>query len=97
MNVVIDASAIIAVLADEPEADAIVAATVERQLIAPPSLHWEVGNALTSMLKQGRITPTDLDRLIDGFFQIPIRFVDIDFRAAVILAEGSISTHMMLS
>ncbi|MEX2215619.1 MAG: type II toxin-antitoxin system VapC family toxin [Phycisphaeraceae bacterium] len=88
MKIVIDASAVLAVLADEPEADQIVAATKDAELLAPPSLHWEIGNSLTGMFKQRRITAVDADSLLDGYFRIAIRFVDVDLRAAVQLAAN---------
>lgn len=45
MDIVIDASAIIAVLAGEPERERLLSLTSGANLIAPPSVHWEIGNA----------------------------------------------------
>ena len=56
MQIVIDTSAVMAVILNEDSKPAIVEATIDTTLSAPGSLHWEVGNALSSLLKQRRIT-----------------------------------------
>jgi uncharacterized protein with PIN domain len=56
VDIVIDTSVIIAVIANEPERERIVAATYRANLLAPMSVHWEVGNAFSAMLRRGRTT-----------------------------------------
>ena len=56
-NIVIDTSAILAVLLAEPEKLAVVEATMGRVLCAPASLRWEVGNAAKAGVKRRRLTP----------------------------------------
>ena len=87
MDVVVDASAIIAVVLDEPEKAAIVAATEGAQLIAPPSLHWEVGNALAAMFRRHRISLSEAEAALDAYQQIVIRPVDVDLRESLRLAH----------
>ncbi len=53
---VIDTSAIIAVMANEPEKQAILEYVADSIPIVPRSVHWEIGNALSRMFKRGRIT-----------------------------------------
>jgi uncharacterized protein with PIN domain len=55
-NIVIDTSAILAVLLDEPEKQAVVEATMGSVVCAPASLRWEVGNAVTAGVKRRRLT-----------------------------------------
>ena len=43
MSCVIDTSAIIAVLLSEPERAALIRATKGAELVAPASVHWEIG------------------------------------------------------
>ena len=45
MNIVIDTSAIIAVIADEPEKARLIELTKGVTLVVPPSIKWEIGNA----------------------------------------------------
>jgi len=49
MELVVDTSAIIAVLVREPLRAALIDVTAGADLLAPPSVHWEVGNAFSAM------------------------------------------------
>ena len=86
MEFVIDTSAILAVIADEPEKTALVSLTRGATLVAPPSVHWEVGNALSAMFKRARLTGSQAHRLLDFYGEIPIRFVSVDLKHAVELS-----------
>jgi predicted nucleic acid-binding protein len=86
VNLVIDTSVLIAVLVSEPERDRIVDLTAGADLIAPGSVHWEVGNALAAMLKRKRITAQQALAVLRAYDQIPIRFVDVDLTAALEVA-----------
>ena len=55
LKIVVDASALIAVVANEPEKEALIRLTAGAELVAPASVHWEVGNALSAMMKRRRI------------------------------------------
>lgn len=86
MNVVIDTSAIIAVIVGEPERDQLIQSTVGVDLIAPASVHWEIANAFSAMLRRSRITLEQARASIDAYRSIPIRMVDIDLVEAINLA-----------
>src|SRR5438067_947957 len=86
MVVVIDTSALVAVLASEPERPAIVSATADAELVAPGSVHWEVGNAMSAMLKRGRATSSQVQRALAAYAAIPIRFVEVDLALALEIA-----------
>lgn len=88
MDIVVDTSVIIAVIADEPEKDSLISQTVGADLLAPPSCHWEVGNAFSAMLNRGRITLPQAQQAIDAYRSIHIRFVDVNLVQAVGLAHG---------
>ena len=87
MEVVIDTSALIAVIANEPEKVELIALTTGADLIAPHSIHWEIGNAFSAMLKRNRITIGQALQAMQIYQRIPIRFVDIDLEEALSLAE----------
>ena len=53
MELVADTSAIIAVIANGSERAAILERTVGAELIAPASVHWELGNAFSAMFRRG--------------------------------------------
>jgi predicted nucleic acid-binding protein len=88
VNVVIDASVILAVLTSEPERAAIVKITQEANLIAPASVHWEVGNALSALIKRRRLTLAQARDAIQGYLRIPIRFVEVDLSECLELAAS---------
>ncbi len=94
MPLIIDTSAILAVVANEPEKPALIAVTSGHELIAPHSVPWEIGNALSAMLKRQRITPVQAQEALSIFRQIPIRLVDVDLAQAVqIAAESNIYAY----
>jgi predicted nucleic acid-binding protein len=85
-NIVIDTSAILAVLLAEPEKQAVVEATMGSVLCAPASLRWEVGNAASAGVKRRRLTPERARQLVTDFEQVTIRELPVDLRPAVDLA-----------
>jgi predicted nucleic acid-binding protein len=88
MNIVVDASVVVAVIANEPEKDHLIELTRGADLIAPPSIHWEVGNAFSAMLKRKRISPQQALKAIDVYATIPIRFVEIDLAESLKIADA---------
>ena len=87
MDIVIDTSAIVAVIAGEPERNRIVELTSGNRLIGPGSIPWEVGNAFSAMLKQNRITLKEAHQSLAIFQDIPIRYVRIDHAQVLTLAQ----------
>ncbi len=87
MDVVIDTSALIAVIVGEPERDQIVELTAGNTLISPGSVPWEVGNAFSAMLKQNRLTLDETHKGLEIFESIPVRYAKPDFVHALTLAH----------
>ncbi len=87
LDIIVDTSVIIAVIADEPEKATIVRQTRGAALIAPHSIHWEIGNAFSAMLKRKRITMEQAYRAIDIYKTIPIRFVEIELESALEISD----------
>jgi predicted nucleic acid-binding protein len=56
MDVVMDASVLIAAAANEVDKSRLIAPTAGHDLIAPSTVHWEIGNAFSAMLRRGRVT-----------------------------------------
>jgi len=73
MNIVVDTSALIAVILGEPERDRIIELTVGCTLIGPGAIPWEVGNAFSAMLKRNRLTLEACQKALESFALIPIR------------------------
>lgn len=87
MDIVVDASIVIAVIVNEPSKPAIIQATQKADLIAPLSIHWEIGNAFSAMFKRNRITLDEAFKAIEIYEQIPIRFVEIELEEALSIAK----------
>lgn len=85
-RIVVDASAVIAVIANEPERDQLIKLTKGMVIIAPASLDWEVGNAFSAMLKRKRITEDQAIKAFGIFKTIEIERVNINIEAAIRLA-----------
>ncbi len=86
MDIVVDASVIIAVIAGEPERERLLKLTRKVNLLAPPSVHWEIGNAFSAMLRRGRTTIEAVRQALGLYARVPIRFVDVDLDGALELA-----------
>ena len=87
-KVVVDASIIIAVVSNEAEKGPLVQMTQNVNLVAPTSIHWEIGNAFSAMFKRNRISIEDAIQAIIAYEKIPIRFVDIKLDEALKLAHA---------
>jgi predicted nucleic acid-binding protein len=87
MEVVVDASVLIAVVTNEDEKEKLVAITNEAELIAPLSVHWEIGNAFSSLLKRKRVTIDEALQAIEIYLQIPVRFVEVELSDSLELAN----------
>jgi predicted nucleic acid-binding protein len=87
-KIVADASAVLAVLLGERHRSAVMDAATDADLLAPPSLAWEVGNAVVAMTRRGRFTGTQAAVAIVRFEAIPVRTGDVPLGDAVALAVG---------
>ena len=79
MDVVIDTSALIAVIVGESERARIIEFTDGKTLIGPGSIPWEIGNAFSAMFKQNRLRIEEAEKGLLIFDSIPIRYVKPDF------------------
>ena len=86
MEIVIDTAALLAVLLEEPERPALLAATTGAVLFAPASLPWEVGNALVAAVRCRRLTAAQAQAGWTAYQTIPIRLVEVDIGRAMALA-----------
>lgn len=84
---VVDTSALIAVLTGEAARDHLIARTQGAELLAPGSVHWELGNALSALIKRRRLKLPEVQAALTAYAQIPIRFVDVELAAAIELAD----------
>lgn len=88
MNIVADTSVILAVLLGEPQRQRLIDLTRGAHLMAPPSVHWEIGNALAAMLKRGRLGLSLVLKAIADYQQIAIRYADVELDESLRLASS---------
>jgi len=86
MDIVSDTNIFLAVALDEPEKDNIILLTSESNAIAPKILPYEIGNALTAMVKRKQLTYNEALLAFDAASSIPVRLVPIDIPKALKLA-----------
>lgn len=86
MEIVVDTSVLIAVVTGEPSRAEMIRMTKGADLLAPASVHWEVGNALVALVKRRVATQTHAAEALQAYAGIPIRFVEVDLAESVGLA-----------
>jgi len=87
MNLVLDTSVIIAVITNEAHKRRLIELTKGADLMAPSSLHWEIGNAFSAMFRRNRITLKQSTAALGAYRQIPLRYDDIELTVAVQLSH----------
>lgn len=88
MKIVVDTSAIIAVVLGEESRDRMIEATEGADLIAPRSLHWEIGNAFSAMVTRGRLSVEAAIEATKRYQEISIQFVEVDLSEAIRSSEA---------
>ena len=87
MDIVIDTSALIAVIVGEPERNRIVEFTTGNTLIGPGSIPWEIGNAFSAMFRRNRLTIDEARKGLVIFDSIPLRYINPDFVNALKISK----------
>lgn len=87
MDLTIDASAVMAVILNEPSKPNLLEATRGADLISAPSLPWEIGNALSALFKRRRIDLAQAELALQSFREIPVRLPSLEIESSVVLAE----------
>jgi len=87
MKIIADTNTFLAVTLYEPERDSIIRLTVGHDLVAPNILPFEIGNALSAMLKRHRLEPENLLSVWDATQQIPVDLRSVDIRKALNIAS----------
>ena len=86
MNIASDTNIFLAVALAEPERDRIIQLTSGLDAIAPEILPYEIGNALSAMIKRKQITHDEALSTQKAASLIPVRLISIDIQQALKLA-----------
>ena len=86
MDILLDASAIMAVILNEPNKTKVIKLTENSTLLSTEIISFEIGNALINLFKRQKITEAKLLEAYRNFLSIPIRNIDIDVEKALKIA-----------
>ncbi len=86
MKIIADTNTFLAVVLNEPEKSEIIRLTMGHDLTAPVILPFEIGNALSAMLKRRRINSDEILSAWDAVQTIPVELKNIDVRKALEIA-----------
>ena len=86
MDIVADASAVLAVVLNEAARDSIIRKTAGRAIAAPEVLPYEVGNALVAVRKRGLLTDQETLRAFDSAQRIAVTLLPVSISHSIRLA-----------
>jgi predicted nucleic acid-binding protein len=86
MDVLLDASAIMAVILNEPNKGKVIKLTENAVLLSPEVISFEIGNALINLLKKRKITEEKLLDAYKIYVTLPIRSIKVDIEKALKIA-----------
>ena len=87
MEYTVDTSVVLAVILNEPSKARLLEVTQGVEIVSAPTLPWEVGNALSALLKRARLGLGEARGALESFERIALRLVEVDLLAAGELAE----------
>jgi predicted nucleic acid-binding protein len=86
MNILIDASVIMAFVIDEPEKDVAINLTKDSALLAPEMTPYEIGNALARVYKRHILDEQGIIGAYNTYRKIPIKLVEVNIENALRIA-----------
>lgn len=86
MSLVADTNIFLAVALGEAQRVAIVQQTMGALLVAPEILPYEIGNALSAMVKRRQLTASEALQAHAAIDGIPVRLVSVDIQASLKIA-----------
>lgn len=86
MRIVADTNTFLAVALDEPQKPSLIRATQGLSLVAPAVLPYEIGNALSALVKRKVMAASQVPAIWGTMDAMPVELASIDIRAATMLA-----------
>jgi predicted nucleic acid-binding protein len=86
MDVLLDASAIMAVILNETNKDVVIKLTKGLTLLSPEMIPYEIGNALISLYKRHKLKENEVIEAYRSFRKIPIRTLAVGMEKALEIA-----------
>lgn len=83
---VADTNTFLAVAMDEPQKPSLIHTTKGHNLVAPAVLPYEIGNALSALVRRKVVMARQIPTIWDAIDAVPVELAMIDVRAATVLA-----------
>lgn len=88
-DIVIDASCVLSYLLNQGGSESVVSTIGENQLVAPSCLPYEIGNAVSKLIKRKLISIYEGVSVYHEFARIPIRLIEPDISNSIVIAGES--------
>jgi predicted nucleic acid-binding protein len=89
MEMLNDASAIMAIVLKEPNRERVISLTMGDTIVCPEMISFEIANALTRLLRRNRITKEILRQAYQDYLKIPLVKVKVDVPKALDIASDN--------
>jgi predicted nucleic acid-binding protein len=86
MDMILDASAIMAVIVEEPERNRVIQLTKGVKILSPNMVSYEIANGLTKMVKKKVIEKARMLNAYEYYQKILIKQIEIDIKKALEIA-----------
>lgn len=87
LSLVVDTSVVISVITNEEHKPRLIKVTEGEELVAPSSIHWEIGNAFSAMFRRKRIELKQVRKALEQYRMIPMRLIEVDLESSLRIAE----------
>ena len=88
-QMVIDASCILAFLLNQEGCNEVKEIVADSELVAPACLSFEIGNAISKLIKRNLLSIVDGVAVFHEFAKIPIRLIEPNIPSSIVLAGQS--------
>ena len=88
-QMVIDASCILAFLLNQEGCNEVKSIVADSELVAPTCLSFEIGNAISKLIKRNFLSIVDGVAVFHEFAKIPIRLIEPNISSSIVLAGQS--------
>ena len=88
-QMVIDASCILEFLLNQEGCNEVKAIVADSELVAPTCLSFEIGNAISKLIKRNLLSIVDGVAVFHEFSKIPIRLIEPNIPSSIVLAGQS--------
>ncbi len=88
MKIIADTNIFLTVVLNEPEKQRIIELSLGSEIITPELLPYEIGNALSAMLKRRQLSAEEMILAYKKVQQIPVTLVKVNITAALEIAAA---------